>query len=72
MGQFVAVEGQAFMLVAAQVLTENNLEKNLLVGDPVTKTVSDCVFLFKFAPTCSGLPVMYGGIMLPLLPCLTD
>ncbi|KAF2158491.1 hypothetical protein M409DRAFT_71612 [Zasmidium cellare ATCC 36951] len=36
--QFFAIEGQAFVLVASQVLTEPNLEKNNLTGNPVTKT----------------------------------
>lgn len=38
--QFFAIEGQAFVLIASQVLTEANLEKNNLLGNPVTKTVS--------------------------------
>jgi nitrilase len=38
--QFMAIEGQTFVLVASQVLTEENLEKNNLVGNHVTKTVS--------------------------------
>lgn len=38
--QFMAIEGQCFVLVASQILTEKNLEKNNLVGNPVTKTVS--------------------------------
>ena len=36
----MAIEGQTFVLVASQVLTEENLEKNNLVGNHVTKTVS--------------------------------
>ncbi len=36
--QFLAIEGQAFVLVASQVLTEANLEKNNLQGNPVTTT----------------------------------
>lgn len=36
--QFFAIEGQAFVLVASQILTEPNLEKNNLTGNPVTKT----------------------------------
>ena len=39
----MAIEGQTFVLVASQVLTEENLEKNNLVGNHVTKTVSDAV-----------------------------
>ena len=38
--QFFAIEGQAFVLVASQILTEKNLEKNNLTGNLVTKTVS--------------------------------
>ena len=37
--QFMAIEGQCFVLVASQILTEKNLEKNNLSGNPVTKTV---------------------------------
>ncbi len=37
--QFMAIEGQCFVLVASQILTEKNLEKNNLTGNPVTKTV---------------------------------
>lgn len=37
--QFMAIEGQCFVLVASQILTEENLEKNNLTGNPVTKTV---------------------------------
>ncbi|RAO69822.1 uncharacterized protein BHQ10_005834 [Talaromyces amestolkiae] len=36
--QFFAIEGQAFVLVASQILTEANVEKNNLSGNPVTKT----------------------------------
>ncbi|KAK6865015.1 aliphatic nitrilase [Apiospora arundinis] len=36
--QFMAIEGQCFVLVASQILTEENLEKNNLTGNPVTKT----------------------------------
>jgi predicted amidohydrolase len=36
--QFFAIEGQAFVLVASQILTEANVEKNNLTGNPVTKT----------------------------------
>ncbi|EXJ81555.1 hypothetical protein A1O1_07619 [Capronia coronata CBS 617.96] len=35
--QFMAIEGQCFVLVATQVLTEKNVEKNGLTGNPVTK-----------------------------------
>jgi nitrilase len=38
--QFMAIEGQCFVLVASQILTEKNLEKNNLTENPVTKTVS--------------------------------
>lgn len=38
--QFMAIEGQCFVLVASQILTESNVEKNNLSGNPVTKTVS--------------------------------
>src|SRR5437868_2633324 len=37
--QFMAMEGQCFVLIASQILTEKNLEKNNLSGNPVTKTV---------------------------------
>ncbi|KAI1850703.1 hypothetical protein JX265_004414 [Neoarthrinium moseri] len=36
--QFMAIEGQCFVLVASQILTEENVEKNNLTGNPVTKT----------------------------------
>jgi nitrilase len=39
--QFMAIEGQTFVLVASQIMTEENLEKNNCVGNHVTKTVSD-------------------------------
>lgn len=39
--QFLAIEGQAFVLVASQVLTQENLEKLNLVDSEVCKTVSD-------------------------------
>lgn len=38
--QFLAIEGQAFVLVATQVLTEGNLEKLNLVDSGVCQTVS--------------------------------
>lgn len=38
--QFMAIEGQTFVLVASQIITEANLEKNNLVGNHVTKAVS--------------------------------
>jgi nitrilase len=38
--QFLAIEGQAFVLVASQVLTEGNLEKLNLVGTKICQTVS--------------------------------
>lgn len=38
--QFMAIEGQTFVLVASQIITEENLEKNNLLGNHVTKTVS--------------------------------
>lgn len=37
--QFMAIEGQTFVLVASQIITEGNLEKNNLLGNHVTKTV---------------------------------
>jgi nitrilase len=37
--QFMAIEGQTFVLVASQIITEENLEKNNLLGNHVTKTV---------------------------------
>ncbi|KAF2797978.1 putative nitrilase [Melanomma pulvis-pyrius CBS 109.77] len=36
--QFMAIEGQTFVLVASQIMTEENLEKNNCVGNHVTKT----------------------------------
>ncbi|KAF9768031.1 hypothetical protein IL306_014715 [Fusarium sp. DS 682] len=36
--QFMAIEGATFVAVASQVLTEKNLERNGLTGNPVTKT----------------------------------
>jgi nitrilase len=38
--QFMAIEGCTFVAVSSQILTEKNLEKNMLTGNPVTKTVS--------------------------------
>ena len=37
--QFLAIEGQAFVLVATQVLSEGNLEKLNLVDSGVCQTV---------------------------------
>jgi hypothetical protein len=37
--QFMAIEGQTFVLVASQIITEENLEKNNLLDNHVTKTV---------------------------------
>lgn len=54
--RFFAVEGQAFVLVATQVLTEGNLEKN------------HSVFAFLLAPTRGCLEL--NG--LSTLACLTD
>lgn len=63
--QFMAIEGQCFVLVASQILTEKNLEKNNLSGNPVTKTVGNprpntlhslqypCFFFFFFSHTPS-------------------
>lgn len=39
--QFMAIEGATFVAVASQVLTEKNLERNGLTGNPVTKTVRE-------------------------------
>ncbi|RBR15671.1 hypothetical protein FVER53590_13327 [Fusarium verticillioides] len=36
--QFMAIEGATFVAVASQILTEKNLERNGLTGNPVTKT----------------------------------
>ncbi|ORX93486.1 putative nitrilase [Clohesyomyces aquaticus] len=36
--QFMAIEGQTFVLVASEIITEPNLEKNNLLGNHVTKT----------------------------------
>lgn len=52
--QFMAIEGQCFVLVASQILTENNLEKNNLIGNPVTKTPGGG-FSMIFGP--DGLPL---------------
>ena len=38
--QFLAIEGQAFVLVATQVLTEGNLDKLNLIGSGVCQAVS--------------------------------
>jgi hypothetical protein len=35
----MAIEGATFVAVASQVLTEKNLERNGLTGNPVPKTV---------------------------------
>lgn len=43
--QFLAIEGQAFVLVATQVLTEGNLEKLNLVDSGVCQTVSRTISL---------------------------
>lgn len=37
----MAIEGQTFVLVASQIITEQSFEKNNLLGNYVTKTVSD-------------------------------
>jgi hypothetical protein len=47
--QFMAIEGQCFVLIASQILTEKNLEKNNLSGNPVTKTVKTAS-LFLLVP----------------------
>lgn len=39
--QFVAIEGQSFVVVASQVLTEGNLKKLNLVGNKMYQTVGD-------------------------------
>jgi hypothetical protein len=44
--QFMAIEGQTFVLVASQIMTEENLEKNNCVGNHVTKTVSLSLYLY--------------------------
>ena len=38
--QFLAIEGQAFVLVATQVLSKGNLEKLKLVGSKICQAVS--------------------------------
>lgn len=38
--QFMAIEGQTFVIVASQILTEENLELNNLTAEPPIKTVS--------------------------------
>lgn len=55
--QFMAIEGQCFVLVASQILTEKNLEKNNLSGNPVTKTVSSPFPLTSQMETKIALPI---------------
>jgi nitrilase len=53
--QFMAIEGQTFVLVASQIITEENLEKNNLVGNHVTKTVCTCSLFCPSSILCLRL-----------------
>ncbi|KAI0012578.1 putative nitrilase [Xylariaceae sp. FL0662B] len=64
--QFMAIEGQCFVLVASQILTEKNLEKNNLVGNPITKTPGggfSMIFGPDGKPLCEPLGVGDEGIL---------
>lgn len=50
--QFMAIEGQTFVLAASQIITEENLEKNNLLGNHVTKTVQKLSFCSTSTLTC--------------------
>ncbi|KAF2476959.1 uncharacterized protein BDR25DRAFT_348867 [Lindgomyces ingoldianus] len=50
----MAIEGQTFVLVASQIITELNLEKNNLLGNHVTKTPRVGLSLI-FSPACKPL-----------------
>ena len=69
--QFMAIEGATFVAVASQILTEKNLEKNNLTGNPVTKTVSIVVRLtypdlLTFSKPGGGFSMSYGPDGRPL------
>ncbi|KAI0549895.1 putative nitrilase [Xylaria curta] len=64
--QFMAIEGQCFVLVASQILTEKNLEKNNLSGNPVTKTPGggfSMIFGPDGKPLCEPLGAGDEGIL---------
>ncbi|KAJ9494071.1 hypothetical protein H2202_010499 [Exophiala xenobiotica] len=58
--QFMAIEGQTFVAVASQILTEKNLEKNHLVGKPPIKTPG------------GGFSMIFGPDGKPLVEALED
>ncbi|KAJ5292758.1 uncharacterized protein N7443_008711 [Penicillium atrosanguineum] len=65
--QFMAIEGQCFVLVATQVLTEGNLEKNNLTGNPVTKTPGggfSMIFGPDGKPLCEPIDAGAEGILM--------
>jgi hypothetical protein len=57
--QFMAIEGQTFVLVASQIITEENLEKNNLLGNHVTKTVRAQPLLLVFLRRLEGILTRY-------------
>ncbi|KAI5858218.1 putative nitrilase [Durotheca rogersii] len=64
--QFMAIEGQCFVLVASQILTEKNLEKNNLSGNPVTKTPGggfSMIFGPDGKPLCEPIDAGEEGIL---------
>ncbi|KAM0817547.1 putative Carbon-nitrogen hydrolase [Seiridium cardinale] len=58
--QFMAMEGCTFVAVASQILTEKNLEKNMLTGNPVTKTPG------------GGFSMIFGPDGKPLCEAISD
>ncbi|KAF2814255.1 putative nitrilase [Mytilinidion resinicola] len=65
--QFMAIEGQTFVLVATQILTEENLEKNNLTGNPVTKTPGggfSMIFGPDGKPLCEPLDTGEEGVLI--------
>ncbi|KAK6066089.1 aliphatic nitrilase [Seiridium cupressi] len=62
--QFMAMEGCTFVAVASQILTEKNLEINMLTGNPVTKTM--------FISLEEGFPMIFGPGGKPLCEAISD
>jgi len=75
--QFMAIEGQTFVAIASQILTEKSLERCFLVGKPPIKTVSITADVLQLnVLTCDqpggGFSMIFGPDGKPLAEHLED
>lgn len=74
--QFMAIEGQTFVVVASQILTEQNLGLNNLTAAPPIKTVNPSHILLnhadRHAQPGGGFSMIFGPDGKPLAKALTD